>query len=243
MESNGVNPETAASLAYWEDIVNVLSLSSIGEGNGFEIPGIGNIYSQLPPAELKTATTVQSNVNIQKSSLRINRNKDAAVLRYLLSFKFDTLQKSLVKLYWGAKEVPVTDELGNISYRFVDKDTNPVEPWIFGPFPSKLNQEFKLPTNQEFAIDTLLLKKIGLDWGSKLGHPESQAIISNSNADSLEHIVKMQVDGSGNLGSGSQVPISVVVQKESTIQAMKENQEPYHLVIKLEAISPQGILI
>ena len=63
LEHNGVRPEAAASLAYWEDIVNILSVSN-NDTNGrvnFDIPGIGNIYAQLPPPEIKRAAAVQSN--------------------------------------------------------------------------------------------------------------------------------------------------------------------------------------
>lgn len=243
LESNGVSPEATASLAYWEDIVNVLSLSSNGTENGFEIPGIGNIYSQLPPAELKTTTAVQSNVNIQKTSLRINRIKSVATLRYSLSFKFDTLQRSVVKIYWGAKEVPLVDQSGNVSYRFVDKDARPVEPWIFGPFPNQLNQEFKLPTNEEFAIDTLLLKNIGLTWVSELDLAQSPVIISDSHADSSERIVKRPTNSSRDVESDD-AQIRVVVHKESHNESpvrAKQSHDAYHLVIKLETISPQGM--
>ena len=230
-------------MAYWEDIVNILSNGTNDRAN-FDIPGIGNIYAQLPPPEIKRAAAVQSNVNIQKSSLRINRIKESSSLQYSLSFKFDSLEKTIVKIYWGAKEIPVFDSLGNVSYRFIDKDAKPVEPWTFGPFENKINQDFKLSEN--YVIDTNLLKKIGMGWVSELNLLQTPVIFTEPNSSSsLEENIKKSNTDSGLLNSKHIVeesgsPLKVVVQKENAAKTRKDFQDPFHLVIKLEAVTAPG---
>ncbi|KAJ3353265.1 hypothetical protein HDU91_005917 [Kappamyces sp. JEL0680] len=116
LESNGIGPGDASSMAFWEDIVNVLSLGT-GDVANAGLENVQEIYSQLPPAEMKTSPAIQSNVNIQKPTLRLSRLKESSRLQYGLSFKYDTLKETKIKIYWGAKELPtrIGDEL---SYRY-----------------------------------------------------------------------------------------------------------------------------
>jgi hypothetical protein len=113
----------------------------------------------LGPADLKTATLIESSVNLQKTTLRLHREAFATTLKYSLSFKFDTTKPAMVKLYWGCKEHVKEHGLG-VEYR--DHLKKLVEPWAFGPFPAGLDQSFTLPPDPNFAIDQQLLKRVDL---------------------------------------------------------------------------------
>ncbi len=103
-------------MAFWEDIVHVLSL---GADNSSGLSNqIQEMYSQLPAPEIKATPAIQSNVNLQKASLRLSRLKESSKLQFGLKFKYDTVKPTRIKLYWGAKELPIKDENGNLTYRF-----------------------------------------------------------------------------------------------------------------------------
>ncbi|KAJ3302170.1 hypothetical protein HDV03_005276 [Kappamyces sp. JEL0829] len=234
LESNGIGPGDASSMAFWEDIVNVLSLGT-GDVANAGLENVQEIYSQLPPAEMKTSPAIQSNVNIQKPTLRLSRLKESSRLQYGLSFKYDTLKETKIKIYWGAKELPTRtgDEL---SYSFVDKNGHAVEPWEFGPYQPGLNLHFTLP--DDYTIDNALLKQVGIGWVSELDLLSSPVIIQPGTSD----IASPATSASTSSPLLSPTTPDTVVQvdapsprKQKT--AARATSDPYHLVIVLESVS------
>jgi hypothetical protein len=164
LESNGVSPGANSQRAFFEDIINVLSTSQTTSDTQ-QLQAFGDIYSQLPPAELKTCLTIQSKVNVQKSTITLSKIKESSSLSYKLSFRFDLLEPASISIYWGAKEKMITNQHGT-SYKYIDKEGNPAKEWKFGPFPAGLNQTFDLP--EDYTIDQALLRSADMEWVTQL---------------------------------------------------------------------------
>ncbi|KAJ1344853.1 hypothetical protein BSLG_000368 [Batrachochytrium salamandrivorans] len=140
-----------ATQAFWDEILNVLS-GGPGAADT-EMTGLGNIYNQLPSAELKHTTTLQAQMAIQKNTVLLVKTADTSHNLFTLEFVFDSIAPCNICLYWNARETYVTDEHGQTAIRFVGPKNTPVLPWTFGPFPAGLGQKFILPT--EYALDPL----------------------------------------------------------------------------------------
>jgi hypothetical protein len=158
LESNGISPGN--SRAFLEDIMNVLSTNQ-DSTDADQLQAFGDLYAQLPPAELKACQTIQSKVNLQKSTLRLSRVKDVQSLQYKLQFKFDLLESGYIRVLWGARERINTNQNGT-TYTYVDKNGTLAKEWKFGPFSAGLNQVFELP--DEFLIDEAILKTADMEW-------------------------------------------------------------------------------
>ncbi|KAH9249106.1 hypothetical protein BASA81_013179 [Batrachochytrium salamandrivorans] len=120
-----------ATQAFWDEILNVLS-GGPGAADT-EMTGLGNIYNQLPSAELKHTTTLQAQMAIQKNTVLLVKTADTSHNLFTLEFVFDSIAPCNICLYWNARETYVTDEHGRR---------------LFG-----LGQKFILPT--EYALDPL----------------------------------------------------------------------------------------
>jgi hypothetical protein len=158
LESNGIAPGN--SRAFLEDIMNVLSTNQ-DSTDVDQLQAFGDLYAQLPPAELKACQTIQSKVNLQKSTLRLSRVKEAQSLQYKLQFKFDLLESGYIRVLWGARE-RINSNPNGTTYTYVDKNGTLAKEWKFGPFPAGLNQVFELPN--EFLIDAAILKIADMEW-------------------------------------------------------------------------------
>nr|KAJ3417958.1 hypothetical protein HK105_000552 [Polyrhizophydium stewartii] len=135
--------------AFWDEILNVLA-GGPGAADA-ELAGLGNVYSQMPPAELKHTTTLQALVALQKNSVRIVPATDGPPGHYSLEFGFDSTAPCRVRLFWGAREVYSIGDDGETVMQFTACDGTPVLPWTFGPFEPGLGQRFVLP--QELLFD------------------------------------------------------------------------------------------
>jgi hypothetical protein len=127
MDTNGVAAESAR--AFLEDIANILA-SGINPSDMQQLHGLGDIYASLPPAEIKSSISVQSSLNIPRSSIKLLKHRsqshdtptNSLEIRedklYGLEFRYDSLCPCYIRLYWGSKEEYETDDKGNISYRY-----------------------------------------------------------------------------------------------------------------------------
>lgn len=188
LDSTGAMAGVSNSMAFWEDILNVLA---VGGGNGGASQVLGNVYSNIPPPEMKPCVTLKANLNLVKNSLRLTRVEETAGGAYQIGFKFDTLVDAYVKIYWGATERRRVDSNGKVTYEFV-KGNREAIPWLFGPFKAGMDQVFELPAN--CLINDSLLEQVNLNWISEMDLLATPQIVTpNISSDPLnmpENIIK-----------------------------------------------------
>lgn len=188
-------------------------------GAGGAGDAIDEIYAQLPPAQLKESTPIHSSLNLTKSSLRLKRNADSETLSYNLSFRFDTLVETRIKIYWGGKELPIKDYNLGTQYKIIDKHGQEAEPWVFGPFPPSIHQSFQLPSNAEFTIDNDLLKQVNIGWVSELDLLPSPIIVNSPTDASPQDIIS----------------VTVTIDTPTTKTFHRNPEDTHHLVIVIES--------
>ncbi|KAI8893539.1 hypothetical protein BC833DRAFT_607988 [Globomyces pollinis-pini] len=206
---------TNTTPAFWEDIMSVIA-------SGRDAIDITEVYSQLPPAEIKTAITLQSKLNLQKSTIRLTNKKEAQTNNYSLNFQFDATEPCMVNIYWGCREEFENKGKLSTGYRLVDKNGNECSPIEFGPFEG-LNQSFTLPVEQSILDNANLdgiLRSAPMDVESPIESPTSPTEVSE--------IIKA-------------IPETVMVNMDGTLedQVKVDHNKIYHLVIVLEAINPK----
>ena len=212
LERDGVPPSQNSNRAYWDDIVNLLSGN--GTVNLDEIRALGDLYSQLPPAEVKQATTITAAYNLQRGSLNLSKLDTGG---YNFEFKYDSTVACFITLYWGVR-LELQQKNGEIDLNFVGNEGNTTVKWKFGPFPPGINQTFTLPADK--VINEKLLSLCDMKWVTELDLNGIVAPTSpNMLAIPIEEIPSEQ--------SETQQTVSSAIQPDLT------KTTTYHVVIEL----------
>ncbi|KAI8912531.1 hypothetical protein EDD86DRAFT_188067 [Gorgonomyces haynaldii] len=115
---------------YFDEVMNILA-ANVTADTGIPVP-------QLPPAQMRTTKTLKAFVNLVKNSIRVKPTDRGTSS---IEFQFDALKPCMIKIYIHGRELFQNDH-GKTRYKIVDKAGNPVQPFVFGPFPAGLNQTF-----------------------------------------------------------------------------------------------------
>ncbi|KAJ3272220.1 hypothetical protein HDV01_005874 [Terramyces sp. JEL0728] len=136
------NISTTSSRAFVEDILNVLSLGILG--NLHEVAALGNLYNELPPPPLRKAKTLQSKINLSKSSIQVlHRNKSTEI-----QFKYDSLVPCYISIYYNARVTYESNTDASLKFNMLTENEKPAACTRYGPFPGGLNQIFT--TTEDF---------------------------------------------------------------------------------------------
>ncbi|KAJ3253637.1 hypothetical protein HK103_000425 [Boothiomyces macroporosus] len=130
------NISSTSTRAFVEDILNVLSLGQLG--NLQEIAALGNLYNELPPPPLRKAKTLQSKINLIKSSIQVlykNNNTE-------ITFKYDSLVPCYISIYFNGRVTFENSSESNLKFNILTENDKPATFKRFGPFPAGLNQGF-----------------------------------------------------------------------------------------------------
>ena len=227
LERDGVAPNSNTSRAHWDDIVNLLSGSASGPLDLQQIRNLSDLYSQLPPAQVKQATTITASYNLQRGSLQLSK-MESSPGQYNFEFKFDSTVPCVVNLYWGVR-LEMKQSNGQTDLNFIGNQGNTMVKWNFGPFEPLVNQKFTLPSDK--IINEKLLSLCDMNWVTELDL-NGIAVVQSPNS------VAIPVDATTNTTeseTNSQTQVTAVSTTEHPpFEQLNSKSTYYHVVIELK---------
>ena len=227
LERDGVAPAPNSSRAYWDDIVNLLSGGGTGTIDLQQLRNLGDLYSQLPPAQIKQATTITACYNLQRGSLQLSK-MDATIPQYNFEFQFDSTVACYITLYWGVR-LEVNAKGDSADLKFVGNQGNTTVKWVFGPFPPGIGQKFTLPSDK--IINEKLLSLCDMNWVTEL---DLNGIVAPNSPNSITIPVESE---NADSESNSQTQITATLPTDQSPLTFEKNKSTiYHVVIELKTV-------
>jgi hypothetical protein len=231
LQSTGVPQSNDATRAFIEEIINILG-TGITTSDAMDLHALGSIYGQYPPSEIKKSISLQSQLHVHKSSIKMIKNKGQS--SYNVSFKFDTLCSAVIRLYWGSKEILVANGQKDLHYeydlinsRYKSLQNIASEYWEFGPFEAGLDQTFTLPDSN--IIDDTILSIANMEWVTKM---HLDGMVSNP---SSPVITKQKLPEIGSAAPSSSEQIEIKIPFDPNL-----SESAYHLIVEIREINSIG---